>query len=435
MLKKFVRWNLERYVKKYFKKHSPKLIAVVGSVGKTSTKLAIATVLSERYRIRTQNSNHNTDMSVPLGILGVEYPSDVHSIASWLAVFKAARLRIKTPQDVDVIIQELGTDAPGDIQAFGMYLKPDITVITSVSAEHMEFFGTLEKVAAEELSAAKFSQLTIVNRDDVDGKYSKYAETNSISTYGLSSPAEYRIELDPASPLDGRMGKFYAPEWEPLSVNIQLVGDHSVKAVVAAAAVGAKLGLTAQQIAVGVAKITPVPGRMSILRGMNESIIIDDSYNSSPLAATAAIETLYGIEAPQRIVILGSMNELGSFTAEAHRQVASLCDPTKLEWVVTVGEIAQTYLAPFALEKGCQVKSFKSPYEAGGFVHSVVRPGGIVLVKGSQNNVFSEEAVKVLLRDADDKKYLVRQDDVWMKKKQQFFETINNMDQAASEDV
>jgi len=422
MFKKLIQKSLQRYAKKYLKTHSPQLIVVTGSVGKTSTKTAIATVLGERYRVRMQDGNHNTEMSVPLAILGIEYPEDIRSVGAWISVFQAARLRISEPKDVDVIVQELGTDRPGDVGHFGKYLKPDVAVVTAVSPEHMEYFGSIEAVAKEELAVTKFSKYTIINRDDIDESYAAYATTNSISTYGLDEKAEYHIELDVSGPLEGRMGRLITPDWDPISVNLQLIGDHSVKAAVAAGSVAAKLGLSAEQVAVGMAKITAVPGRMQLLSGANETCIIDDSYNSSPLALSAALKTLQSIDAPKRVAIIGSMNELGGYSAEAHQKIAELCDPSKLEFVVTVGADAGTHFAPAAKERGCQVKVCDSPYEAGGFVRGLLEPGMVVLVKGSQNRVFTEESIKILLHDINDEQKLVRQSPSWMRKKQSQFQ-------------
>jgi UDP-N-acetylmuramoyl-tripeptide--D-alanyl-D-alanine ligase len=422
MMKKIIQRLLERKTQAYLKKHKPLLVLIVGSVGKTSAKQAIATVLSEKYRVRAHDGNHNTHFSVPTAIMGVEYPSNPRSSKEWRMVLKAMNLRIKGEKDVDVIVQELGTDTPGDIVQFGRYLTPDIAVVTAVSEEHMEFFGTLEEVAKEELSIAKFAKLTIVNRDDVSENYAKYAETQSIDTYGLGEKSEYRLAVEPASPLDGRIGKLMTPEWGETSVTVQLVGEHSLKAALAAACVGAKLGLTSQQLVMGLSKIKPVPGRMQVLRGLENSTIIDDTYNSSPLAAQAALKTLMEIEAPQRIAILGSMNELGDTSAQAHEKIGKLCDPTKIEWVITIGADAQKYLAPAALANGCQVKSFDSPYLAGGFAHSVLKPGAVILAKGSQNRVFAEEAVKVLLHSTEDEEKLVRQSEYWLEKKDDQFD-------------
>lgn len=422
MFKTIIRRLLERKVRKYLKKHKPLLVLVTGSVGKTSTKSALATVLSEKYRVRAHPGNHNTHFSVPTSIMGVEYPADPHSISQWRTVLAAMSLRIRSEKDVDVIVQELGTDAPGDLAQFGRYLHADVAVVTAVSEEHMEFFGTLDAVAQEELSVVKFAKLTVVNRDDINEEFAKYADTHLIDTYGLGEKAEYRLIVEPASPLDGRIGRLVTPEWGELTVSMQLVGDHSLKSIVAAACVGAKLGMTSTQIANGVSKIKPVPGRMQILRGQNKSTIIDDTYNSSPLAVEAALKTLTAIDSPQRIAVLGSMNELGHLSAQAHEAVGLLCDPAKLEWVVTIGEEAAKYLAPAAQKRGCQVKSFASPYEAGGFVHSILKPGAVILAKGSQNGVFAEEAVKVLLHSTEDEDKLVRQSADWLKKKDDQFD-------------
>ncbi len=431
MLKFIVERILQHYVTRYLKKHKPTLVVVVGSVGKTSTKMAIATVLGEKLRVRTHDGNHNTPLSAPLAMMGVEYPDDPKSIRQWRAVFAAARLRIRQPKDADVIVQELATDRPGEIPQFARYLRPDIAVVTAVGLEHMEFFKKLDAVAKEELSIAKVSKLTIVNRDDIDQRYAKYADTHAITTYGTSDAAEYRIHIEFGIQLEGVTGDFISPDWEPFTVNLQVVGEHNVKAVAAAGAVGAKLGLSAEQIAVGMAKVRPIPGRMNRLRGLEGSTIIDDSYNSSPMAVAAALKTLYSIEVSQRIAVLGSMNEFGELSPRAHEAVGALCNPAKLDWVVTVGRDAANYLAPAAQKKGCQVRAFGSPFEAGGFVHSVIKPGALILVKGSQNGVFTEEVTKMLLHDINDENQLVRQDPKWMAIKEAAFDRSNG----SSEDV
>ena len=421
MFKKVLQKIIERRTAQYLKRHKPVLVVITGSVGKTSTKQAIATVLSEKYRVRAHEGNHNTAMSAPLAIIGVDYPENIRSLGAWRVVLQAMNLRIQQPKDVDIIVQELGTDAPGDMKVFGRYLKPDIAVVTAVSEEHMEFFETLDAVAAEELSVAHFSKLTIINRDDIDERYATLADTHTIDTYGLGEKAEYRLVVHEANPLEGRIGQLICPEWGEVPLNLQLIGDHSLKSAVAAACVGAKLGLTSEQVAVGVSKIKATPGRMQLLRGLDDTVLLDDTYNASPLAVSAALDTLYKIEAPMRIAVLGSMNELGNMSAQAHEKVGSLCDPAKLDWVVTVGEEAKKYLAPAAMKKGCQVEEFLSPYEAGAFVHRVMKPGAVILAKGSQNGVFAEEALKVLLHNTEDEARLVRQSENWLAKKRDQF--------------
>ena len=192
MFKDYIQKKLEKSVQAYFAAHPEvKLICVGGSVGKTSTKIAIATILSQQYRVRLHEGNHNTALSAPLAILGVEYPGEIKSIGAWLRVFKAIKQRIKDPADVDVIIQELGTDRPGDIPDFSRYLSPDIGIITGITPEHMENFGTLDAVAQEELALANFSKIAVINRDDTPEQYSALVTNPNIDTYGTSGLSEY----------------------------------------------------------------------------------------------------------------------------------------------------------------------------------------------------------------------------------------------------
>ena len=132
------------------------------------------------------------------------------------------------------------------------------------------------------------------------------------------------------------------------------------------------------------------------------------------------------MQVSQKIAVLGSMNELGDTSAAAHEALAKWCDPTQLSYLITVGEEAALYLAPAAKARGCQVFSFKGPLEAGAFVHKILEKGGAVLFKGSQGNIYLEEAVKMILHSTDDEEKLVRQSPAWMAKKQKFFDTLTN---------
>lgn len=422
--KKRVLKRLEKAVVDYFVAHpTVKLVVVAGSVGKTSTKISVATMLAQKYRVRLHEGNHNTPMSVPLAILGVPYPENVRSFFAWHDAVKAAREKILAPAEVDVIVQEIGADRPGDIAAFGRYLKPHIGVVTAVTPEHMEFFKTIDAVAKEELSTANFSQLALINRDDVDGHYAEFLTNPNIDTYGTSASAEYHFEQQDFSIEQGHVGTFVGPEVQsPISATVKVLGDHNLRPAIAAAAVGMKLGLSADEIKTGLEKIRPIPGRMNLLRGLDGSTIIDDTYNSSPAAAVSAVQTLYSLEATQRIVIMGSMNELGEASAAEHEKLGALFNPDMVEWVITIGQDAAKYLAPAARSKGCQVKSFQNAIQAGAFAHSVLKPGSLVLAKGSQGDVYCEEAVKILLHTQADIDKLVRQSPAWMATKEAFFE-------------
>lgn len=425
MFKKQIQKKLESYVTQYLSVHDEvKLIIVVGSVGKTSTKMALGTVLSERYRVRLHEGNHNAELSAPLAILGVEYPDNIKSIREWLRVFKAAKQRIKQASDVDVIIQEVGTDGIGQIPHFGTYARPHLAVVTAIADEHMEFFKTLDAVAEEELSAANYSQAALINRDDIPGHYAQLITNPSFSTYGTSSAAEYSIAEADFTLSEGVKGLLNTPTIQNAQVQLKVFGEHSIRAAAAAAAVAEQFGLTTEEIQRGLGKIRAVPGRMNVLRGMDSTILIDDTYNSSPLAAESAIRTLYQLPAPQRIAVLGSMNELGDVSAEGHAAVGALCDPMELAYVITVGEQANKYLAPAATLKGCRVIQCRNALEAGAEAHQLMEEGAAILFKGSQGGVYLEEAVKIVLHSTDDDHRLVRQSPKWMEKKRAFFDSF-----------
>ncbi len=426
MIKTFIQTRLEKAVRRYFKKNPQvKLVVVVGSVGKTSTKIAIGTVLNEKVRVRLHEGNHNSELSAPLAILVVEFPGNLKSLREWWRVFGAVRARLRQPADVDVIVQELGTDGVGQIPHFGTYLQPDIAVVTSVSAEHMEFFKTLDAVAAEELSVVNYSKEALINRDDVPGKYAEDITNARIATYGTTDTAEYRFTTNDYTFEDGFEGEFYAAGFAAsASTTLHVIGEHSIRAAVAAGAVATRLGFSPAEAAKGMEKVRPVKGRMNILRGLKDSIIIDDTYNSSPLAAEAALRALYQMNVPQKIAVLGSMNELGDTSAAEHEAIGKVCDPMQLAHVITVGDEAEKYLAPAARSNGCHVVSFKGALEAGAAAHAYLEEGAALLFKGSQGGIYLEEAVKVVLHSTEEDERLVRQSEAWMQKKRDFFASI-----------
>jgi UDP-N-acetylmuramoyl-tripeptide--D-alanyl-D-alanine ligase len=307
-------------------------------------------------------------------------------------------------------------------QASGVISSPDLAVVTAVTPEHMEFFGTIEAVAKEELSVSDFAAYTLINRDDVDGRFADFETNPNFSTYGTTGAAEYRFETADFSRETGYTGNVIAPEFpSAIPVSLKVLGEHSIRSVVAGVAVAARLGLTPQEIQNGAAKVQAVPGRMNMLAGIGDVIVIDDSYNSSPAAAEAALRTLYSFdEATQRIAVLGDMRELGETSRQEHEMLASVCDPNLLAWIVTVGPDMESFFTPVAKQRGCQVKNCRNAIEAAQFVRSVVEPGAVVLVKGSQNTIYLEEAVKLLIDNSEDVK-LVRQSEGWKKTKDKYF--------------
>lgn len=405
-------------VRRLQKKRRFKTVAVVGSIGKTSTKFAIAQVLSAGLRVRFQQGNYNDLVTVPLVFFGHQTPSLFNPFA-WVVVFIKNQIQLHKDYPFDVVVVELGTDGPGQIASFKRYLHVDVAVVTAITPEHMEFFADLDAVAREELSIVQYVDQLIINADLVAQEYVHVVP--KASTYALHNPATYKVtefsfHSDGVSLSMSNDGKAWLHAKHPS------ISEPHLYSLTAAAAVASELGLSADQITTGFANVTPVSGRMQRLHGIHNSTIIDDTYNASPEAAKAALETLYRITAPQKIALLGNMNELGEYSAGAHAEIGEYCDPKQLAEVITLGPDANEYLAKAAEQKGCTVTRCQTPYQAGERLQQIIQDKSLVLAKGSQNKVFAEEAVKMILADPADASKLVRQSPAWLKKKLQNFQ-------------
>ncbi len=416
--KKIVAVILGWQVKRLKSKNDFKVIAVAGSIGKTSTKLAIAHVLSGGLRVRYQNGNYNDLVSVPLIFFNKTLPG-LYNPFSWLKIFWQNELTLRQPFAHDTVVVELGTDGPGQLAQFSKYLGVDIGVLTSISPEHMQFFDNMQAVAKEELELASLSKQLLINKDLVKQEYLKEIVA-PLSYYSLKSPNDYSLGKIKFS---GEHCSFDVSKsgQNLLSARHEAVSEPQLYSVLAAISVADLLGLSAGQIKKGLAKIKPVSGRMQKLAGINNSTIIDDTYNASPDATKAALDTLYRIKAPYKIAVLGNMNELGSYSQEAHTEIGKYCDSKELDLVITIGPQANQFLALAAEASGCKVQSFDSPYVAGDYLSSVIKPKSLVLIKGSQNKVFAEETVKKILQNPKDASKLVRQSPHWLKIKEKTF--------------
>ncbi|MEO8912043.1 MAG: Mur ligase family protein, partial [Candidatus Saccharimonas sp.] len=297
-LKGLVVSTLNRQVRRLYKKHQFKTIAVVGSIGKTSTKFAVASVLSQGMRVRYQAGNYNDIVSVPLIYFGHELPA-LTNIVAWLKVFRSNQKQIRGPYPFDAVVVELGTDFPGNIVQFKDYMKADIAVVTAITPEHMENFADLDAVAKEELTIVDFSTTVLYSTDFIKDEHKKLLPEGAIS-YGIKNPSDYHLAniYHSAGGLEGVVkhgDEIY------LHFGHEVVSQMQLYSMLAAVVVGNKLDMKRPDITAGIANIHPVSGRLRRLRGINNSIIIDDSYNASPEAVKAALESLYDLVTPQRI--------------------------------------------------------------------------------------------------------------------------------------
>ncbi len=388
-----------------------RIIAVGGSVGKTSTKMAIAKVLEQKYRVLVHEGNYNSELGLPLSLFELDSPTDITDIGAWLQLMRAAKAALRKPYPYDVAVIEVGIDHVGDMDKFMAYLKPDIGIVTAIAPEHMEHFADLSMVADEEFKLDQGSKAVVLNLgDEMLVERRDKLGTTPVTTYGKGGEIDW----------SGRdaivIGK------ETIKVTSHVLGEHSRLALLAAAAVATRLGLSSEEIKRGIDQVVPVSGRMQTLKGRDDVVIIDDSYNSSPEAALAALKTLDSTANGRRIALRGQMNELGSYSQEAHEQVGKAA--AKLDILLTLGADANTYLGPAAVKAGLdktKVHTFTSPYDAGEWLSKVIKKGDTILVKGSQNGVFAEEAIKSLLADPADSHKLVRQSPEWLVRKTEQF--------------
>lgn len=411
-------------MKRIIARNDIKIIGIVGSVGKTATKLAVAEILRSNYKVQVQQGNYNTPLSVPFIFFGRDLPNIYNPFGWFNAWLHAKRVASKT-YPYEIVIVELGTDTPGDIIAYKPLLQLDVAIVTAISEEHMEHFESLDAVAKEELSVSRYAKSLIINCDDVSEEYlAKFLPSDMPATrYGFNG-GDYNFKVSRED--DNRLKMIVdLKNGQKLEVPTKMIAEQSAKSIAAAIVIADRFGQEPSLIKEAAKAIMPPPGRMNLLNGIKESQIIDDSYNSSPLAAKAALKTLAEIEAPQKIAVLGQMNELGVFSAPSHRSVGELCQPGKIDLLITIGKDANGYLADAAAQNGCRVVRCHSPIEAGNILAGEIEHGAIVLVKGSQNGVFAEETIKLILADSKDTAKLVRQSDFWLNKKRAQFKDCN----------
>lgn len=403
--------------KKYLAKTNPKVIAVAGSIGKTTVTQATATILSAKYKVKATHANYNTDLGVILTIFDQQIQTNPLKWAFTVAkIWQMSKGRPKH----DVYVLELGTDNLGDMKKFA-YLKPKLGIITAIAPEHMEFFKDMSEVAKEELALTSFTGRTILGQDVADEWLEKYAEGEVIKTgEGTNTTLESHRLTSTGSrvtiKLDGRKMEFSS----------SYVAEHLLRNLLMPALIAKEMGLTSKEIKTGLEKVVPLPGRMQLLKGLSGSTIIDDTYNSSPDAVKGALNVLYKYPAERKIVLLGMMNELGATSTHHHKEIGKYCEPHKLDLVVTLGEDANTYSAEEAEKRGCKVVRAKSALHAAEIIKNELTPSTVLLAKGSQNGVYAEEAVKLLLEKPEDSEKLVRQTGYWPKKKQKYFASLED---------
>lgn len=426
-MKQFIQKLLINKARKVIATHKPKIVAITGSVGKTSTTNAVYAVLSKKYRVRMPRENYNNEFGVPLTILGQKSPGS--SAFGWLKVL------FSSVKDVpDVYVLEYGADRPGDIRFLCDIAKPDVAIMTAVTPVHAEHFGSIEELTREKASLLEgltADGLAVLNVDDERVRAVAEAHVGPKSTYGFSPEADVRAtsyQLKTREDFSFDPGEVFAESWFHVETRENeadfllknAMGRSQVSSALAAIAVGAHLGLTLEEMVASLMEHQAPPGRLRPLPGIKGSLILDDSYNAAPASVIAALEVLkefHPAENRRRIAVLGNMAELGQYSESEHRGVGMRAVETGVDLLVCVGEKAHD-IAKAAKEAGMEAEhvfEFPTSRDAGRWLDGEVKKGDIVLVKGSQS-MRMEFIVKELMADpASAEKLLVRQYGKWLK--------------------
>jgi len=393
-MKKILKFILKKISRKTLKKYQPKVIVVSGSVGKTSTKEAIFCLLKKFKRCRATPKNYNNELGVPLAILGNWKEITSPIIVFWLKVFLKSiwNLVFFDKNYPQILILELAADRPGDIEYFMDFIKPDIGLITTIGEvpSHIEFYPNLSSLAKEKakiIEKLPSNGVAILNFDDPLVLSMKEKTKAKIITYGFNQGADFQIlnyQIEFGDDFKGTSMKFFSKgSLIPFRIR-NAFGRPIVLAIAASFCVGIEEGLNLIEISNALDDFSPLDHRMSLIKGIKNTWIIDDCYNASPIAVKSALEVLDKIKGRRKIIVLGDMRELGKYSYEAHFEIGK--EAAKISEVLFfIGNYANIYESGVK-ESGLkrEIYCFESSDKAKFKIQEILREGDIILIKGSR---------------------------------------------------
>jgi len=421
IFKKIITAILKLEAKLILARFKPKIIAISGTVGKTSAKEAVALVLGSEFDVRKSEKSYNSEIGVPLTIIGAK--TGWSSLKQWLLIiFKGIKVFLFSANYPKILILEMGVDRPKDMEKMVSLVKPYAAVITAVGTVpvHVQYFSGPEELINEKRKLVEClddNSWAILNIDDKATANFRKNTKAQIITYGFSESADLAASN---YKMDGE-GIVFKVSHKGNIVPVRLdkfFGRHNVYTILAAIGAGLAYGINLIKSVEAVSIMKPSRGRMNLLEGVNSSLIFDDSYNSSSLAAEAAIEVLSEYPAKRRIAVLGDMKELGAFSQSEHKRIGEMLRAKGVWLLFTVGSEAK-FIAEGARRSGFdafKIFEFSGSAEAGEVVKKIIQEGDLILVKGSQS-ARMEKAVEIIMAHPKDKdKLLVRQEEEWKKR-------------------
>jgi UDP-N-acetylmuramoyl-tripeptide--D-alanyl-D-alanine ligase len=407
------------------KRHRPLIVAITGSVGKTSTKDAIYSALKNQISVRKSEKSYNSEIGVPLTVLGLS--NAWNNPLLWMRNLVDGLLTALFSSDYPkVLVLEAGIDRPGDMSRLTSWIQPDIVVLTLLPAVpvHVEYFSTPQAVIEEKMKlvlAMKPEGVLIYNHDDAIITEQLPQVLQRQVGYGRYTSTDINIKNDRIVYRDDQpTGVSFDLIHENVNYTVQqfgTIGMHSAYACSAGVAVAKELGVDVNVAVSALAEQEPLPGRLRLVPGIKGTLLLDDTYNASPVAVEHALMTLREVVyAKRKIVVLGDMLELGKYSSEAHKKIGTLV-PDVADFLITVGVrarlIAEASLASGMSEKN--ILQYEDVTKAGRELQALLQTGDVVLVKASQG-IRAERIIEEVMSDPDTAPaVLVRQDRAWQK--------------------
>lgn len=408
------------------KRAKPTIIAVTGNVGKTSTKDAVYHAIKGKVRARKSEKSYNSEIGVPLSVLGLDnaWQNPIH----WTKNILDGLFHCLFPGDYpEVLVLEMGVDRPGDMKRLASWIKPDVVVLTRLPEVpvHVEYFNSPEEVVDEKLAlveALKDNGLLVYNNDDE--KIRDVVSTVRQRSVGYSRYSESKFKVngdeviyEGGAPKGLTFNLVSAKGTAEFSL-LGAVGVSHTYNFAAATAVADYFDMEPKEAARALRDFVPPPGRMRLVSGIKDTVIIDDAYNSSPTALERALSTLKEIKGFNRkIAVLGDMLELGRFSINEHTRVgaqAAECCHLLLTVGVRARSIAEGALAAGMSEKN--ILQYDDSKRAAGELQNLLKAGDLVLIKGSQGMRMERIVEEIMAEPEKAGEVLVRQSSTWRAK-------------------
>ena len=342
-----------------------KVVGITGSVGKTSTKEMIASVLAQKYNVHKTQGNFNNECGLPLTIFEMN-------------------------EEHQVSVLEMGINHFGEMRKLSTVASPDICVITNIGVAHLEFLKTREGIMQEKTQMfqdMKPGGSVVLNGDDPLLSTIGPAKGSDPIFYGLDQDKNviYATDVEPLG-LKGTSCTIHLPEGS-FSCVVPIPGIHMVSNALAGSAVGSKLGLTTEEIKRGIESLPSIPGRNHIIQ-TDRLILLDDCYNANPVSMKASLDVL-NMGIGRKVAVLGDMGELGPDYAALHRSVGEYAAEIGIDLVCAIGPMSKE-IAEGAASDGTKALWFETKADFLAQTKDILKDGDNVLIKASHGMEFPE---------------------------------------------